>query len=1061
MKKLLLINLLFALSISAFGQGATTASMNGVISDEEGMPLIGVNVVAVHTPSGTMYGTITDVNGNYRIANMRVGGPYDMKVTYVGYADNQQPNQFLQLGEKKSVNVTMVEGGVQLDEVVITGSTQSIGTNTGASTNISSEQIESMPTLGRNLSDYTRLTPQSRSTFGGGTSLGGQNNRYNAIYVDGAVNNDVFGLAANGQNGGQIGIAPFSIDAIDQIQVVLSPYDVSYGGFAGGGINAVTKSGTNQFQGGVYYFMQNEGFAGKTNGSLLERLGEEEGEALDTFSNSLIGVSLGGPIIKDKLFFFVNAEIQNEETPIPFAGEYDGDSSLDDIASLKSFLLDEYGYDAGEFGNKISSLKGNRFFAKLDYNLNQNHNLSLRHNYTKGESTGANGSTNSRINFANNAVFFPSVTNSTTLELNSSFGEDKSNSLIIGYTSVRDDRDPLGQDFPNVFINDGEGSIAFGSEAFSTANALDQNILTITDNFKLFKGDHTITFGTHNEIISFYNLFIRQNFGSYFFLSLDDFYNGNVTGFDRSYSLVDNLTGDGSAAAAEFGAAQFGIYVQDEWTVNNKLSLTSGIRLDVPMLLDDPEIDEGFGTTLATISEHYDLEGAEGGKAPGTQLLISPRLGVSYELNNTTTLRGGLGIFTSRVPFVWPGGMFTNNGVTIGGLDENDLEDVEFIADAQGQVTNPNATVPSGQVDLFSKDFKYPQVFRTSLGIDKTIGQGWNVSLEGMFTKTLNNVFYQNVNSDPTVDFNWTNGNDDRPIFTRDRLDDTYTAVYLASNTNEGSAYNLTASVSKLFSTGLNIYAAYSYGDSEAIFEGTSSQNSSQWRGAFTTDGRNNAPLARSDFALGSRFIASGGYGIDWTGDDNFTTRLSLFYNGQSGDLYSYVYNNRNINNESGSTSRERHLIYVPADANDIVLVDDGDVTAAEQWTALDKFISEDEYLSGRRGEYAEKNSNRTPFTHQFDLRIAQDLGVNIGGTGNRLQVSLDIFNVGNFINDKWGVVYNNPFAYRILDFEGYEADGTTPTFTFSEEDLGNDRFNIADRVSRWRGRLGIRYIFN
>jgi len=568
-----------------------------------------------------------------------------------------------------------------------------------------------------------------------------------------------------------------------------------------------------------------------------------------------------------------------------------------------------------------------------------------------------------------------------------------------------------------------------------------------------------LTLGTHNEFISFYNLFIRQNYGSYFFLSLDDFYAGNVTGYDRSYSLVDDLTGDGSAAAAEFSAAQLGFYIQDEWSVSNNFQLTGGLRLDIPMITTDPEIDPSFNTTtLPMLAANYDLQGAIGGAAPSTQLLISPRIGLTYDINNSTKIRGGIGVFTSRVPFVWPGGMYANNGITVGGLDERDI-DPTFIADPFGQPTNPNVTVPAGQVDLFSEDFKYPQVLRASLGIDKEIGQGWNASVEGMYTKTLNNVFYQNVNSDPTVDFNWTNGADDRPIFTGDRIDDTYTAVYLATNTNEGFAYNLTGSLTKSFNSGLFLYGAYSLGDSQAIFEGTSSQNSSQWRGAFTTDGRNNAELARSDFALGNRVIASIGYTKAWTNEIN--TNISLFYNGQSGDVYSYVYNNRNINNESGSTNRERHLIYVPANEGDIMLVDDGDVTAAEQWIMLNEFIEQDDYLSTRRGQYAEKNSNRTPFTNQIDLRIAQDLGIRVGKTSNRLQVSLDIFNLGNLINSDWGVVYSNPFAYRLIDFEGYAADGTTPTFTFSEEDLGDDRFSIADRVSRWRGRIGLRYIFN
>ncbi len=1069
MKKLLLrlsalvLMVCFTMNLSA--QGETTASMSGTVSDSNGESVIGATVLATHTPSGVTYGTVSDALGYYQIPNMRVGGPYTLAISYVGYSDVNVEGIILRLGEKRRQNYIMNEGGVTLDEVAIVAQAGSIGLNSGASTSIEQEDILKMPTLNRDFNDFTRLTPQSRQTFGGGVSIAGMNNRYNAIYIDGAVNNDVFGLADNGTNGGQTGIAPFSIDAIDQIQVVVSPYDVTYGGFAGGGINAVTKSGTNQIQGSAYYFLQNESLAGKTNGTIIERAGgsDDDRESLDEFTNSLIGFSVGGPIIKDKAFFFVNAEFQNDETPRPFAiSQYEGDTDEAGLNSLRNFLQETYNYDAGEFGDKIGKLEGTRLFAKVDYKLNDDHSLTLRHNYTKGEQLNQFSSTNSRINFGNNGINFPTTTNSTGIELKSNFGTNMSNKLIVGYTTVRDDRDPIGDPFPNVFILDGEGAISFGSEAFSTANALDQNVLTITDNFKMYKGDHTITIGTHNEFISFYNLFIRQNFGSYFFLSLDDFYNGNVTGFDRSYSLVDNVTGDGSAAAAEFDAAQFGFYIQDEWAVNNQLTLTGGLRLDIPMLSTDPNIDPSFNTTtLPALANSYDLQGAEGGSAPSGQLMFSPRLGFDYQLNNTTAIRGGLGVFTSRVPFVWPGGMYTNNGLTIGGLDEGDLDEVTFIGDAFGQPENPNFTVPSGQVDLFADDFKYPQVFRASLGVDKTFGDGWRTSIEGIYTKTLNNVFYQNVNSDPTVDFNWTNGGDDRPIFTRGRIDDTYTAVYLASNTNEGYSYNMTASVEKDFSNGLSAFAAYSVGDAEAIFEGTSSQNSSQWRGAFTVDGRNNAEIGRSDFALGNRLIAGAGYTQDWTGDGNFNTSISVFYNGQSGELYSYVYDTRNINNESGSTSRERHLIYVPADQNDILLIDDGDVTAAEQWTALNTFIEEDDYLSGRRGQYAEKNSNRTPFTHTIDLRISQDIGANVGGNGNRLQLSLDIFNFGNMINKNWGVVYSNPFAYRILNYEGLAADGTTPQFTFSESDLGDDRFGISDRPSRWRGRIGLRYTFN
>ncbi|MEL6987991.1 MAG: hypothetical protein AAGK97_09180, partial [Bacteroidota bacterium] len=618
--------------------------------------------------------------------------------------------------------------------------------------------------------------------------------------------------------------------------------------------------------------------AGKTNGTLIERLGltDDDRTPLADFTQTTYGASLGGPIVKNKVFFFANVEIQDDETPAPFEfGTYRGNSSEADLNNLRSTLQSSYGYDPGEFGSKSDKLEGLKIFGKIDVNLSDKHKLTLRHQYTKAEQFNVNGSGNNTINFENNGVFFPTTTNSSAIELNSTFGNNASNNLIIGYTSVLDDRDPLGGNFPYVVIEDGDGEIRFGSEPFSTANQLDQKILTITDNFKLYKGKHTFTFGTHNEFYSIYNLFIRQNFGDYEFASLDDFLNGApAQEFDRSYSLVDNVTGDGSAAGADFDAFQLGFYAQDQIQINNKFQLTAGLRIDIPFITTEQPLAADFNSsTLASIANSYDIEGAEAGELPQGQIMFSPRVGFNYDLGNsgTSTLRGGLGVFTSRVPFVWPGGAFTNNGLTVGGLDENDVNgDILFNGNFEDQLTNPDFTVPSGQVDLFAKDFKYPQVLRGSLAWDKQFKNGWNFSLEGIYTKTLNNVFYQNVNSDPTVDFTWTGGPDNRKVFTGNSIDPTYTAVYLATNTNEGYSTNLTASVSKQFNSGLNLYLAGTFGDSEAIFEGTSSQNSSQWRGAFTVDGRNNALLGRSDFSLGSRIIGALGYVIDWGNKGNF-----------------------------------------------------------------------------------------------------------------------------------------------------------------------------------------------
>lgn len=1078
MKKLILLLLVFS-SVSVFGQGVTTSSMRGQVIDQNGEALIAVNVSAVHTPSGTFYGTITDEAGYYRFSNMRVGGPYTITISYVGFEDVVIEGVNLRLGEVFRKNVTMGESSELLDEVTIVARAGSVGTNSGNSTQISTESIESMPTLNRDLDDYLRLTPQSAGA-GGGTSFAGVNNRYNAIYIDGAVNNDVFGLASSGTNGGQTGIAPFSIDIIDQMQVVLSPYDVTLGGFAGGGVNAVTKSGTNEFSGSAYYFLQNQDLVGKTNGNETARTGAERTQVAD-FTKSTYGASLGGPIIKDKAFFFVNAELQQDETPTPFnPAIYTGEAnraSEADLNNLRSFLQDTYGYDPGTFGDTSDELEGLKIFAKVDINLNENNKLTLRHNYTKAEQFNRNGGSSRTLNFSNNGVYFPSTTNSSAIELNTTIGTGMSNNLIIGYTDVYDDRGSLGSDFPYVTIDDAGGEIRFGTEQFSTGNILEQQIFTLTDNFKIYKGKHTWTIGTHNEFYNIRNLFLPQNFGSYRYDSIDDFINGApASEYRRTYSLVDDITGDGSAAAADFSAMQLGLYAQDQIQVNEKLSITAGVRLDMPILTDDPAEAPRFNDeVLPRLAEQYDIANdVAAGQAPDGQLMISPRIGFDYAIEDdrSSVLRGGVGIFTSRIPFVWPGAMYNTNGLTSARVDENDLTgDILFRPDIQNQYTLENPTVPAGDMNLFTQDFKYPQVLRGNIAWDKEFGDGWFTTFEVLYTKTLNNVLYTNINTSNEVDFNWTNtGNDDRPVYFRDEIDqDDFGAVYVASNTNEGYSYNLSASVAKRFDFGLNASLAYSFNDAQAVNEGTSSQNSSQWRGQVHIDGRNNPVLGRSDFAVGHRILGAFDYTINW--NNNIGTQIALIYEGQSGQAFSYVIGGRdarNLNNQRGSTSRNRSLAYVPNDASEINLIDytlsDGTVvTAAEQWENLNALIEDDSSLSGRRGDYVEKNAARAPWVNIFDLAIRQDIGADLGGNLHKIQLSLDIFNVANLINNEWGTRYFIPGSnnnYFLYDFEGYAADGTTPQFTYRDTDQGADRFDIASLSSRWSMRLGVRYIF-
>ena len=1068
------------LSIALFGQGVTTSSLSGTVRGTDGSPLVGANVVAVHVPSGTRYGASTRDDGRFSIPGMRVGGPYTVTTSYVGYGDQTEKNIFLNLGVETNLNFTMQDAVIEIAGVTVTSKAGSVGENSGTSTQISKEDLEELPSLDRNINDYLRLTPQS-SSFGSGMTFAGINNRYNAIYIDGAVNNDVFGLAGSGTNGGQTGISPFSLFILDQLQVVLAPYDVRLGGFAGAGINAVTKSGTNTLSGSAYTYIQNEDFVGKTNGTLADRLGIER-EKVDEFSKRVSGFTLGGPIKKDKLFFFGNVEIQRDETPRPFELQNytstAGRASEADLNRLRDNLINTYGYDPGTFGNVSDKLDGLKIFGKLNYNINNKHYLTLRHQYTKGEQTNRNEGRSNRINFSNNGVFFPSITTSSALELNSIFSSSYSNNLILSYVTVRDDRDPIGGNFPYVIIEDvSSGDIQLGSEQFSTANQLNQNIFSITDNFNLYRGQHTFTLGTHNEFYDIYNVFIRQNFGTYRYAAIDSFINNApAEEFDRTYSLVDNITGDGTAAAANFNAMQLGLYVQDEWAVNPKLKITGGLRVDVPFITSDPVEDTHFNnTTLPLIQKQYpNANDAAAGKAPDGQFMFSPRFGFNYDVNGDrrTVVRGGAGLFTSRIPFVWPGAMFNNNGLTLGSVNERDISDpLLFRPDIQNEYTNPNFSTPSGQMDLFAKNFKYPQIFRTNLAVDFELPFGIATTAEGLYTKTVNNITYTNINSDPTVAFTWTGSPDTREVFSRTSIDPTYSAVYLATNTSRGYTYNLALSLAKNFDFGLNATLAYSYGDANALTEGTSSQNSSQWRGQVNINGRNNAAYGRSDFAVGHRILSSLNYRHNWTSDRNTATTFSLFFNGQAGTPFSYVIggrNARNLNNETGSTSRNRSLIYIPESASDINLVDyesgGQTITAAQQWEQLNAFIEDDSYLKDHRGSYAEKNGAWSPFSSIFDLAVRQDFGIRTGGQNHRFQLSLDISNIGNLLNSDWGTVYtvpgdfNNFFLYQ---FEGYEADGTTPKFTYRENEIGRDSFDINSLSSRWRMTFGLRYFFN
>ncbi len=1070
-KRLLLSMMVLGLAAGVMGQGTTTSEMNGTVKDENGNPLEGATVVAVHTPTGSQYGAITNDQGYFTIPLMDVGGPYDIKISFVGYTTFEKKDIYLSLGQAYSINTQLSTSEVAIAEVQVVGRRVKEfdvfdGNRTGAETVLDEEDLNRMPTISGDLNDFTRYTPQAR-VVGAGISFAGMNNRYNSVMIDGTVNNDVFGLAANGMNGGQTGVSAFSYEAIEQFQIVLAPYDVRNGGFAGAGVNAVTKSGTNTIGGSVYFKYRNQSLAGKTptDNESAERT------RLADFTAQTYGFNLGGPIIKNKLFFFANVEMQNDQTPRPFnVNDYIGDTDEAGLQALRDFTINNYNYDPGTFGDVTNSLKGQKFFLRLDWNINSKHKLMIRNQYTYGESISPGRSETDELYFANRGVFFPSTANTTAIELKSRFSATMSNNLKVSYAYVHDNREVMGDKFPGVVIEDGLGEIYLGGEVYSTGNELTQKILTLTDNFQINRGKHTLTVGTHNEFYDIYNLFMRRAYGYYEFDDVAAFEAGAPAYYRIGYSLVDDVRGDGSEAAAIFNAMQLGFYVQDEIRVSDQLKVTAGLRLDIPVYSDQPLGIDGFNdTTIVKLESHYDLQGARSGQMPFTQLLISPRIGFNWDVTGEkrTQVRGGAGIFTSRVPFVWPAGSYTNNGRMVG--DFKDYGTIPFEPEWDRQYVPPkDGTVPSGsQIDLYAKDFKLPQMLRFDLSLDQKLPGDVVATVEGIFTKTINNVLWKDVNMKPA----WghaTGTPDDRPLYKtyKNGIESYYGQIMLGGNTNKGYAYNMTLQLRKKFSMGVNANLAYTYGTAYSIFDGTSSQNSSQWNYLVSSPvPRNSARMGVSGFDPGHRIVGNINYSREYIG--HLKTIISLSYIGQSGRVVSYIYDDYR-----GKFTNEAYkgpqLIYIPAAKDEIVFADAA--TADAQWTALNAFISGNDYLNSRRGMYAERNGSRLPFENRFDFRIAQDIFVHTGARRQTLQITFDIFNIGNMLNKDWGRLYyasnGNLDIIEFVEMIDDPADASTaktlPTFEFSRP--VNDRpWKIDDsglNSSRWQAQLGIKYIF-
>ena len=1051
---------LFCLTFTLNGQ-VTTSGISGKVT-AEGELLIGATVQAVHEPSGTTYGTVTNADGRYSLQGMRTGGPYTVEVSYVGFQKAVYKNITLQLGETYLLDVKLTES-LSLDEVVVTASKAALfnSQKTGAAQNFNQSQIQATPSVSRSIFDVTKMNPLGVNTASG-MSFAGSSNKYNSFQIDSITNNDVFGLSSSGTNGGQAGANPISLEAIEEIQVVIAPYDVRQGGFTGGGINAITKSGTNTFHGSAYWYYNNENFYGKTPGK-----DAKERKKLGDQSSATYGFTLGGPIVKDKLFFFANYERVKETYPSSNnIGSTESNldvKEVDQIVNKISQLTG--GYNAGGYGPQDIDTYSNKILTRLDWNINEQNKFTVRYSFLDGRKmVFSNSVSSAKLN--DNGYFMNNKTHSLVSELNTQFTPSWSNEFRFGWTNVRDYRDPIGQPLPNItinnLINNGDptkkSSLELGTERNSAANALDQDIFTLEDNLIWNKGNHTITLGTHNEFFHMKNLYITNIYGSYVYNSLDDFLTVGTANevlpnsYEYSYSN-EKITGTDRWAPV-FGAAQLGFYAQDEWKVTNRFSMTYGLRLDIPLLFDKPRANEVFNSSTVATSM-----GLATDQMPTTKVLWSPRVGFRWSLNEdrTTLLRGGAGIFTGRVPFVWISNSFGNAGVEMvrtaySSSLGNYPSDFKFNIDPNKQYKDPNAKVPTSEVDVMAKNFRFPSVFRANLAVEQMLPFGIRGTLEGLYSKTLNNILYENIN------YQWkgetlNNGGDDRPVY--EKQDNHFTQVMLLKNTSKGYTFNITTKLEKSFDFGLNAMIAYTYGQAKSLNDGNSSQAYSGWKYNATYYGDMNPELTWSMFDVRNRVIGSVSYRKEYA--KHFATTVSLFYNGQTGGRYSLL-DYTDLNKDG----YRNDLMYVPTDAEleKMVFTDihsnNNTVTAAEQKDALIKWIEGNGELRKSKGTHIKRNQMTLPFEHHFDFHFAQDFFVDIAGQRNTIQLNFDIINVGNLLNKKWGMYYQTNSGY---DLTPLTTKIGTNGATYQFYDPG-EMYTNTNITSRWHAQVGLKYIF-
>ena len=1103
------------LALTGHGQGITTSSISGVVTDDKGGALPGATVLAVHTPSGTRYGITTNAQGRFNLPAVRIGGPYQITVSFIGFQNQSREVASAELNTPVAANFKLIEEGKQLTEVVITSQRGSIvdSERNGVSTNIGRQSFERLPTLSRSFTDFSTLTPQA----GPGFSFGGRSALYNNFSIDGSTANNVFGLSA--LPGGQSNATPVSIDAIEQLNVSISPFDVTQGSFTGAGVNAVTRSGTNRWEGSAYYFGRNQNLVGTRVGGIDVPAAQQQ-----NFSFYNRGARVGGPLIRNKLFFFANVEQEQRSTPavlFPVGGSdaagrpFQQTQQAQDLQTLTTFLTTpnngkSWTFNPGTLDPFNSLNQSLKFLAKIDWNISDQHKLTVRYNQlnsfsdvgpSNAGSNGVNppgprGNSVTTIPFSGLWYRINNNLQSVIGELNSTFSNRFANNLQVGYTSFRDFRQGAqggpSPDFPTVDIANANGTTltSFGAEPFTPNNVLNQDVIQLNDRFDIFAGKHTISVGTANEFYKFQNGFTPAVRGIYTFNSVSDFI-ANVTnptastatsptGFTRLYSAVPGV----DVPVAEFNAAQLGFYAQDAFNATPRLRLTVGIRADIPTFNDG-------ALPRNTVAERANFANAEPlnvAKLPDTRILWSPRVGFNWDVKGDRSLqvRGGTGIFTGRVPFVWISNQISNNGVLFGTVARaGQAANVRFpfSLDPVAQDLPASLTGVAGEplaqnfsINVTTPTFRFPQVWRTSFGIDKTLPGGWVATFDAIYTKDINAVYIRDANLAPEAGtlagdgrpvFGAVAGTGDNPPFDR-RLNDRVVQALVLDNTNRGYALSLTGQIQKRFSRGFEGSLAYTYTDSKDINAQSASTANTIFTGQPIVGSPNSPNLAFSNNLVPHRIVGYVQYRREYL--KNFASTISLTYTGQNVGNFSYVY----AGNPNSDGINGNDLIYIPRNQSEIVLQTSNaqDTRSTQQiWDQLNTYIDQDSYLSKRRGQYAERNGAYLPWQNLLNFRFLQDFYIaQNNGRRHTLQISADFINVLNLIDSNWGVAQSTNRS-QVLNFVGYETPNTgtavttgRPIYQFAEQAPGqalNTTFtNNFGLSSRYQIQLGARYIF-